>query len=199
MANLHYSKAVPLLIEKLSAAIRLNDVAEKPLKCMVLGGYALQALCDSYGVSIERKTNDIDIFTPDAKVLIDENVRITPTGAQMPLAEGFHAELFDWISGMDSQKDLEIRIFAAMGENETPAFKNDAIAVYVPSPDIFVANKLFSYKSDNTRAKDLSDVATLINILKEKDAPALRKVEKLIRQYGLTDTYKLAINSSTGE
>ncbi|MEK6807500.1 MAG: hypothetical protein AABX75_00570 [Nanoarchaeota archaeon] len=194
MANPYYVEALQLLGGKLDTAIKQNDFVEKPLKCVVLGGYALQALCDKYGVKIERKTNDIDIFTPDAKVLIGDGVKLTPTGAQMPLTDGFHAELFDWISGMDGQKDLELRIFAAMGEDQKPVATIGSVAFYLPSPEVFVANKLFSYKSDNSRTKDLRDVAKLIKILIAKDMPALKKAEELISQYDLADTYRLAIN-----
>lgn len=83
---------------------------QSTVKGMILGGYALQAICDSYGIKVTRKTKDIDLFTPEAKVLISDDVKVSPTGGRLQLTPDFHAELFDWISGMDHNGDLEMRI-----------------------------------------------------------------------------------------
>jgi hypothetical protein len=192
MVNLGYKEAASLLTKKLDEILEKNTDISKPLKAMILGGYALQALCDSYGTKIERKTNDIDLYTSDAKALISDDVAVSPTGARIQLTDDFHGEMFDWISGMDHEKDLEKKILNGIETGKFTEIETDSknIVLYLPSPEVFVANKLFAYRGDKSRGKDLKDVAVLTELI---DPIGLRKIHDIIKHYNLQEEYNLSM------
>jgi hypothetical protein len=216
MVEVSLDEAIELTSTRLDNILKENPEISKPFKAMILGGYALHAICQNYGIKVERKTNDIDLFSPDARILMSGDVALSPTGARILLtgdsddpasfnsycgkkeAAGqdcsFYAELFDWISGMDRGKDLEAKIFSCLEKGNAKKLKTGSkyVELYLPTPEIFVANKLFSYREHTSREKDLKDVGLMLSILEFKDKPALERVEKLVEQYKLQEEYKKA-------
>lgn len=196
-----YENALRLFSDKLDHIVAKDTLGTipRPVKCLLLGGYALQALCRHYSQNIPRDTKDIDLYIPDARVLIGEDVSIGPTGARVQLTTDFHAELFDWISGMDHQRSLEDMLNAQM-KDETQLLKvGENCKIYMLSPELFVANKLFCYRGKpDEREKDLRDVAKMISVLREKDIEALERVNTLIKSFGLDVEYQKALNANIG-
>jgi len=192
-----HKEAVELLGKKLDSIMEGEAACteeHQPLKGMILGGFALQAICDSYGVKVPRKTKDIDLYTPDARTIMSEDVAISPTGARIQLTPDFHAELFDWISGMDHDGFLEDKILNGLESNNFQrAYESKFVKLYIPTPEIFVANKLFAYRGQTSREKDLKDVGTLVSVLKKEDASALEEISAIVKHYGLEKEYKLAL------
>ncbi len=202
MTTLRFGEATgKYLIPKLESIINdINDdpeidkTIEKPVRAMILGGYALQGICSRYDIDIARKTKDIDLYSADARGL-GEN--ICPTGARIQLTNDFHAELFDWISGMDHEKDLQKRIDLGMQKNKLhTVYRSENIELYLPSPEIFVANKLFAYRGNTSRKKDLNDVKKIVGVLKSaKQKYIIEKIGNLVKRYGLDAEYKLALSA----
>lgn len=215
MVNVSLEEAIKLASSKLDSVLEKNADIPRPFKAMVLGGYALRAICRNYGLNVERPTNDIDLFSPDARILISDEVALSPTGARILLTGnnddpasfdgycskkdtgeegGFYAELFDWISGMDRGKDLEKKIFDCLQDSKATKIKTNCrnVELYSPSPEIFIANKLFSYREHTSREKDLKDVGIILSILEDRDMPRLEQVEKLVKKYNLQAEYDKA-------
>jgi len=187
MVRIDYKEAIALLGDTLEEILKDQDIK---INAIILGGYALQALCDEYNSEMKRNTDDIDVYTPDARILVSDQVVISPTGARIQLAENFHAELFDWISGMDHDKNLEKEILAGMNTHVFKTlYKGEKVEIFLPSAEVFIINKLFAYRGDQSRAKDLKDVYTIASILKEQNPSYLKIIEKAIK--GLEKEYSL--------
>jgi hypothetical protein len=199
MVNVPYETAIDLVAKKLD---RINKADEalfpEPIKAVVLGGYALVGLGREYGRELDRDTLDIDLYSTDAKLLVSTgDVALGPTGAKLQLTDNFHAELFDWISGMDNKNDLQNRLIEGMNKKTFVKLTDDSIKceLYLPPVDLFVANKLFAYRNQTTRDKDLKDVSTIVGIVREVYPDALTDIEETVKSYKLTSEYELAIGS----
>jgi hypothetical protein len=196
MASPTLSEAVNMLVTELDGAIEKDDFIEKPLNCLLLGGYALRyhiSECESPDMAEElaRDSDDIDVYAPDA-VLLADKYPISFTGLCVDLGDNFGADLANTISGMD-RKEIVEKMHAGMSGEFDELYKGDNVVIRVVSPELFVTNKLLSYRRrPSERFKDLYDIGALVLVL---DDETRESVEDAVREHGVEAEYQLVLDN----
>lgn len=173
----------------------------KEIKLLLMGGYARNPIIEMYGNSKEvpeqRITKDIDFYSPEGNIIaavLDLSLFHGNLGATYGLTHLTQMEVFNKIDGTDDFPGFNKLLEDTTNNDGFRVYKQRGdVSIVIPTPEIYIASKLFAKRNEPSRTKDFKDVQAVYVCLKDQPE-IIKKIEDTVELFNLTGLYKEAIS-----
>lgn len=168
----------------------LDWIEDEDLYLVLIGGGAKVAYDGE-----ERMTDDIDFYSPyaaDIGMIEGSNISAESPGVTLNDLDDFDVEIFNYLSGFEeTEGELEEKV-DSKGSMEQ-IYSGEGVDVYLASKPVWLVNKVFSYKREMHRDKDLSDIKDIYSGMSEEEKEELDNILEELSEYRVREQLEEAL------